>query len=56
MSIRVLWNGSLYLAHPEDRAAYQWLRETAPADAQWWGDALVIEYRYIVPFLDAVVE
>lgn len=55
MSIRVLWNGSLYVAHPGDRDAYQWLRAVAPGDAQWWGKALIIEDRHVVMFLDAAI-
>ena len=55
MTLRVLWNGSLYLAHPQDRDAARWLRETAAGDAQWWGGALVVEDQHIVPFLDVAI-
>lgn len=53
MQIRLANHWSIVLAHPIDDATAQWLRETAPEDAQFWGNALVIEPRYVLGFVDA---
>lgn len=55
MKFRVLWEGSIYLVRPLDEEAAEWLHQTAPADAQWWASALVVEHRYVVQVLDAIV-
>lgn len=45
-------HGSIWLLRPLDAAAREWLRETAPEEAQFMSDALAIEPRYV----DGVVE
>lgn len=49
-------HGSLWLARPMDDAARQWLKETAPEEAQFFGDALAMEPRYVEGFENAVVD
>jgi hypothetical protein len=44
---KVTGHGSIYLIHPRTTVAAQWLRDTAPDDAQWWGEYLAVEHRYI---------
>lgn len=46
-------HGSIILMRPLDDAARTWLRETAPEDAQFMGDALAIEPRYVEGVLEA---
>ena len=38
--------GSIYLFRPLTTEAREWLDETAPEDAQFFGEALVVEHRY----------
>jgi hypothetical protein len=46
-------HGSIWLLRPLDGAAREWLNETAPSDAQFFGDALVIEPRYVPGVIEA---
>jgi hypothetical protein len=39
--------GSLFLLRPLTDAAREWIGEYIPEGAQTWGDAIVIEHRYI---------
>ena len=39
-------HSSIYLFRPLTQAAREWLDETAPDDAQFFGEALVVEHRY----------
>ena len=39
--------GTVYLLHPLTRAARAWVAEHLPADATWFGGAVVVEHRYI---------
>lgn len=41
--------GSIYLVQPENDAARMNLTERVQADAQWFGDQLVVEHRYAMP-------
>lgn len=52
MKIKLVNHGTLVMAYPVDDAAAQWLRETAPEDAQFLGRALAIEPRYALGFAD----
>ena len=38
--------GSILLFRPLTDAAREWLKENVQEDAQWFGDALVVECRY----------
>ena len=40
-------HGMLYLFQPLTPAAYAWVEEHLPADATWFGGAVVVEHRYI---------
>lgn len=50
---RVENHGSIVLVRPETEGEHEWLEQTAPEDAQWWGDALVVEPRYVAGVLEA---
>lgn len=39
-------HGSLFLARPITDAGIDWLRDTSPDDAQFFGPAMVVEPRY----------
>jgi hypothetical protein len=39
--------GTLFLFCPLTRYAEAWIREYVQADAMWYGNALVVEHRYV---------
>lgn len=45
----------IVLFRPLTDEAQQWLEEHTGADAQWWGGALVVEYRYAADFAQAIL-
>jgi hypothetical protein len=51
-------HGSLFLLRPLNPAARDWMGEHLPVDnpeTQFWGDAIVIEPRYIASILDGII-
>jgi hypothetical protein len=51
-------HGSLFLLRPLDSAAKEWMQEHLPMDnpeTQFWGDAIVIEARYVAPIVDGII-
>jgi hypothetical protein len=47
-------HGSLFLLFPFSQSAQSWVEEHLPTHAQWFGNAVVIEHRYIWAILDAI--
>jgi hypothetical protein len=45
-------HGSLWLARPLDDETAEHLRDNVSDEAQWFGNALVIEPRYVQDFAD----
>lgn len=43
-------HGSIVLARPLNRRSRAWVRRTAPDNAQFFGEALAIEPRYVADF------
>lgn len=44
----IVWNaGSLTLVRPVTQRAEEWVKEHVQGDAQWYGDTLVVEPRYV---------
>ena len=39
--------GSVYLLRPVSQVGEAWIEEHLPADATWFGGAVVVEHRYI---------
>ena len=51
-------HGSLFLLCPLSSVAKNWMGEHLPIDnpeTQFWGDAIVIEPRYVTPIVDGIV-
>jgi hypothetical protein len=51
-------HGSLFLLRPLSSVATNWIREHLAMDnpeTQFWGDAIVIEPRYVAPIVDGIV-
>jgi hypothetical protein len=44
--VRVRNEGTVFLFTPLTPAAKQWIAENVQPDAQWFGNALVVECRY----------
>jgi len=40
--------GSLVLLHPVSEAAHDWINEHLPEDCMYFGEAVVVEPRYIL--------
>lgn len=47
--------GSVFLLYPNSNAALEWLNEHIEADAQMFGDAIVVEHRYIRPLVAGII-
>jgi hypothetical protein len=51
-------HGSLFLLRPLNSAAKEWMGEHLRMDnpeTQFWGDAIVIESRYVAPIVDGII-
>jgi hypothetical protein len=51
-------HNSLFLLHPLNSAAKNWTDEHLPMDdseTQFWGDAIVLEPRYVTPTMDGII-
>jgi len=48
--------GSIFLLHPETEKAKEHLIEHVAEDAQWFGDSLVVEHRYIADLVETLKE
>lgn len=50
----IVWNGgSLMMVRPVSDAGKEWLDQTAPDDAQFLGDSMAVEWRYIEGVVNA---
>ncbi len=47
--------GSIFLVHPHTDDANAWIDEHIPKDAQFHGDAVVVEHRYIEDIVNGMV-
>jgi hypothetical protein len=47
-------HGSLFLLFPLSHSAQSWIEEHLPSDAQWFGNAVAIEHRYIWAILEGI--
>jgi hypothetical protein len=47
-------HGSLFLLFPLTESARSWVDEHLPSDAQWFGNGVVVEHRYIWPILEGI--
>lgn len=46
IDVKVQNEGSIFLFHPLTEAGKDWIKENIDNDAQFFGDALVVEHRY----------
>jgi hypothetical protein len=53
----VTGGGTVYLFHPHTKKATEWLAEYCPKDSdhQYFGNALVIEHRYVADILKLAI-
>jgi hypothetical protein len=47
-------HGSVFLLYPLCQSAKFWIEENLPSDAQWFGNAVAIEHRFICPILEGI--
>ena len=55
MDVRIENHGSLFLVHPLTPCATQWIQENILEESQSFGDALVVEPRYIEVLVQGMV-
>lgn len=47
-------HGSVFLLRPISPASFIWIGEHIPEDAQWFGNAVAVEHRYIGDIVDGI--
>jgi hypothetical protein len=47
-------HGSIFLLYPLSKSARSWVEQNLPSDAQFFGNAVVIEHRYVWPILEGI--
>jgi hypothetical protein len=47
-------HGSIFLLRPVTQSAHSWIDEHLPSDAQWFGNGVVVEHRYIWAILEGI--
>lgn len=47
-------HGSIFLLRPLNKSAQSWIEENLPADAQWFGNGVVVEHRCIWAILEGI--
>ncbi len=47
-------HGSIFLLRPLSQPAQSWIEENLPSDAQWFGNGVVVEHRYIWAILEGI--
>jgi hypothetical protein len=58
LDFRLENHGSLFLLRPLNPVAQNWMSENLPVDdpeTQFWGDAIVIETRYVASIVDGII-
>ena len=53
---RVEGHGTVYLVRPLTRSALAWLTEHTAEDAQWLGNGLAVEHRYVADLVAGLRE
>jgi hypothetical protein len=47
-------HGSIFLLRPLSQSAQSWIEENLPSDAQWFGNGVVVEHRFIWAILEGI--
>jgi len=47
-------HGSIFLLRPLSQSAQSWIEEHLPSDAQWFGNGVVVEHRFIWAILEGI--
>ena len=54
--LTVVNHGSIFTVIPQTKPGHQWLQDTAPEDAQFFGAGMVVEPRYVEGVVNAARE
>jgi hypothetical protein len=46
--------GSIFLLEPLSDDAQNWIEEHIPGDAQYFGNSVAIEHRYVIDVIDGI--
>jgi hypothetical protein len=58
LDFRLENHSCLFLLPPLNPVAQNWMNENLPVDepeTQFWGDAIIIEPRYVAPIVDGII-
>ncbi len=47
-------HGSVFLLTPLTQSGQSWIEENLPSNAQWFGNGVVVEHRYIWAILEGI--
>jgi hypothetical protein len=47
-------HGSLFLLFPLTQSAHSWIENHLPSEGQWFGNAVVIEHRFVWAILASI--
>jgi len=47
-------HGSIFLLRPLNQSAESWIDENLPSDAQWFGNGVAVEHRFIWAILEGI--
>jgi len=47
-------HGSVFLLTPVTQSAQSWIEENLPSGAQWFGNGVAVEHRYIWAILEGI--
>ena len=47
-------HGSVFLLRPLNQSAQSWIDKNLPSDAQWFGNGVAVEHRYIWAILEGI--
>jgi hypothetical protein len=47
-------HGSVFLLIPITQSALTWIEENLPSDAQWFGNGVAVEHRFIWAILEGI--
>jgi hypothetical protein len=47
-------HGTIFLLFPVSQSGQSWIKENLSSDAQWFGNAVVIEHRYVWAILEGI--
>ncbi len=54
--LKIHGEGTIFMVHPQTERGRRWIEETAPVDAQFLGNAMAVENRYLEGVIEAAID